>query len=327
MIPVSICLTTWNRAAVLPRTLDSILSQTFPDFELIVSDDCSQDTTEEVCRAYEVKDSRVRYSRNQTNLGMPGNLNTAIERAHGTYIANLHDGDIYHPELIAEWKGALDRYPSAAFVFNDYRAVLSDGSEHIYRAPFSALFSGTELAVHYFETVTSAVWGTTMVRASAYQELGLLDPKFGFISDVDLWLRLALHHDVAYVARPLISLGDRPVDHPFRRGLWHAAFWAFGIYTTHLKTFRERIPNIVARYRSSYPVTLRNYFIRTMASCLKHRRWDRIREGLAIWQDAADPILRSIALPMTWFAQKPGWYTPELWRLTLLEEPLSVQAA
>jgi glycosyltransferase involved in cell wall biosynthesis len=320
MIPVSICLTTWNRGPVLARTLDSILRQTFSDFELIISDDCSQDETEEVCRHYERRDPRIRYFRNKTNLGMPGNLNAAIEHAEGTYIANLHDGDIHHPELLAKWKQALDQCPSAAFVFNDYRAVLKDGSEHIYTAPFKSLFSGTELATSYFRTVTSAVWGTVMVRASAYRQFGLFDPKFGFISDVDMWLRLASHHDVAYVAEPLITLGERPVDHPFRHGLWRAAFWALGIYAAHLQSFSHKIPVMVSHYRSKYPSTLRNYFIKTMTSCIKHRHWARIREGLAIWQDAADPLLRSIARPLRSFAAKPSWYTPQLWRMTHLED-------
>jgi glycosyltransferase involved in cell wall biosynthesis len=322
MIPVSVCLTTWNRAPTLPQTLDSILGQTFSDFELIISDDCSEDETEQVCRRYEDKDSRVRYFRNETNLGMPANLNSAIERAQGIYIANLHDGDLYHPEILAKWKQALDNYQSAAFVFNDYRAVLANGSEHIYTAPFQPRFSGTELAAYYFKTVTSAVWGTVMVRASAYQQLGLFDPKFGFISDVDMWLRLGSRYDVAYVAEPLIFLGERPADHPFRRGLWRAAFWALGIYTTHLQSFSSKIPEIVARYRSSYPSTLRNYFVKTMSSCVKHCRWARVREGLAIWQDAADPLLRSIGRAFQLLAERPSWYTSQLWQMTLLEEAL-----
>jgi len=300
--------------------LDSLLVQTFPNFELIISDDCSPDETEQVCRRYEKRDSRVRYFRNDKNLGMPGNLNAAVERAQGVYIANLHDGDIYHPELLAKWKEALDQHPSAAFVFNDYRAILRDGSEHIYTAPFKALFSGSELATYYFETVTSAVWGTVMVRASAYRKFGLFDPRFGFISDVDMWLRLASHFDVAYVAKPLITLGERPTDHPFRHALWRAAFWALGIYTSHLQSFSEKIPEIVSRYRHSYPVTLRKYFIKTMSSCVKHRRWARVREGLAIWQDAADPILRTIAHALGFLAVKPSWYDPHLWRMTLLEK-------
>src|SRR6478735_5455523 len=94
-LPVSVCLTTYNRASLLPGTLDSILAQRFADFELIIGDDCSTDGTEELCRAYARRDSRVRYVRNERNLRMPGNLNSALQRATGEYVANLHDGDVY----------------------------------------------------------------------------------------------------------------------------------------------------------------------------------------------------------------------------------------
>src|SRR6266851_7432426 len=98
MIPVSICLTTYNRASVLPKTLDSLLAQTSSDFELIISDDCSSDDTQDICRRYAAKDRRVKYFRNERNLNMPGNLNAAIRRSTGVYIANLHDGDVYRTD-------------------------------------------------------------------------------------------------------------------------------------------------------------------------------------------------------------------------------------
>src|SRR5712691_5136466 len=91
---VSAVLTTYNRAASLSVTLDSILAQTFSDFELIVSDDCSSDDTTAVVQDYIRRDRRVRYRRNEKNLKMPGNLNAAIAEATGEYIANLHDGDV-----------------------------------------------------------------------------------------------------------------------------------------------------------------------------------------------------------------------------------------
>jgi len=91
--PVSVCLVTYNRAGVLAETIESILNQTFSDFELIISDDCSTDNTETVCRKYAEKDGRIKYFRNEKNLSMPANLNLAISRARGQYIANLHDGE------------------------------------------------------------------------------------------------------------------------------------------------------------------------------------------------------------------------------------------
>src|SRR5438445_10662431 len=124
MFPVSICLTTYNRGTVLAATVDSILKQSFGDFELVISDDCSTDKPEAICRDYESNDKRVKYFRNSTNLGMPGNLNAAIRRTSGQYIANLHDGDLYRQDLIEKWKEALDSVAEAPFVFNAYNAAL-----------------------------------------------------------------------------------------------------------------------------------------------------------------------------------------------------------
>src|SRR5215472_6933670 len=78
---VSVVLTTYNRAHVLSQTIDSILRQTLHDFELIITDNCSTDGTEEIGRKYEYLDSRVRYRRNDQNLYMPGNLNAGIREA------------------------------------------------------------------------------------------------------------------------------------------------------------------------------------------------------------------------------------------------------
>ena len=115
--PVSICLLTYNRAELLPLTIDSILKQSFGDYELIITDDCSADGTEEICRQYASLDPRIKYLRNKINLGMPGNLNKSIQAASGKYVAIIHDGDIYETDCIANWKDSLDNFPSAGLCF------------------------------------------------------------------------------------------------------------------------------------------------------------------------------------------------------------------
>src|SRR5438093_154083 len=133
---VSVVLTTYNRDSVLASTIEEIVGQTYEDFELIISDDCSSDGTQDICRKYQKCDRRIRYQRNERNLRMPGNLNAGIRVATGEYIANVHDGDIYHTTLLHKWVSALDACPKAGFVFNAYRALDADGMERkIYREP------------------------------------------------------------------------------------------------------------------------------------------------------------------------------------------------
>ncbi|MGA7522937.1 MAG: glycosyltransferase family A protein [Acidobacteriaceae bacterium] len=207
---VSVVLTTYKRGHILAETIEAILGQTFADFELLICDDCSPDETERVCRRYENTDARVHYRRRQKNMGMPKNLNEGILASTGDYVANLHDGDMFDPMLLEKWSAALDKYPNAAFVFNAYREVDREGKTvHLWREPLGPCIQGRVLLEEiYFRRwmFDSPVWGTVMCRRSAYLKAGLFDPRFGYVSDVDMWLRLAEENEVAYVAEPLIGL-------------------------------------------------------------------------------------------------------------------------
>ena len=313
MPPISICLTTYNRASVLTKTLDSILTQSYGDFELIVSDDYSPDETAEICREYELKDKRVKYYRNNTNLKMPGNLNAAIQKAKGEYIANLHDGDVYRPDLIAKWKTALEALPTASFVFNAYEIIAVDGTKSISREPFDGQTSPYYVAQHYFRTFSCCVWGTVMARASAYKKAGNFNPAYGFISDVDMWLRLAHANDVAYIAEPLITVTPREPDHPFAYHSWQHMFWQFAIYKKHLALYRNVLPEEVETYSAAYPNFLRRKFTRAMLSLIKHRKWERVREGLAVWSDADDRLLKSIGRVLGRQSGMQSWYNENSW--------------
>lgn len=316
MIPVSICLTTYNRASVLPATLNSLLEQSFGEFELVISDDCSTDETEEICRDYMAMDRRVKYFRNPQNLKMPGNLNAAIGRASGTYIANVHDGDLYRNDLIARWKEALDNTPDALFVFNAYDALNSDGSHRLFQEPFDLKIPGIHIGKAYFRSLACCVWGTVMTRAQAYADFGLFDPAFGFISDVDMWLRLANGRYVAYVPEPLITVTPREPDHPFAYYSWQHLFWQFGIYNKHIESYQSKYPELTANSADQYSSMLRKVYLRAMLTLIKHRKWERVHEGLAIWRDSDDPLLRAIGKLFGRSKWQPGWYDESSWRVT-----------
>lgn len=304
---------------MLPKTLDCILLQTFGDFELIISDDCSSDNTEEICRSYAAKDRRIRYFRNEKNLGIPGNLNRAIQLATGLYIATLHDGDVYRPDLLERWKSALDIIPSSPFVFNDYDVIHPDGSRRIYRMCSEQSLPGFQIALHYFRTITSCVSAITMARSSAYASAGPFDPAFGFLADVDMWLRLARDAEqVAYVPEPLITIAPREAHHPYRHVHWRHSFWSLGIYTKHLWFYQEKYPDLVAPYVANYHRRRRRYLLHDMAYLIKHRQWRRVKEGLAIWQDADDPFLARIGHMFGRPHWRPDWYHPSWWDMTRL---------
>jgi hypothetical protein len=157
----------------------------------------------------------------------------------------LHDGDLYERTLLGKWVEALERCEAAAFVFNAYRILDTQGRElEIYREAFPSCFPGSLLLDEFFRRwgFGSPVWGTVMARKAAYEDAGLFQARFGDFADVDMWLRLAGQYPVAYVDEPLISLPSRKVS-PRRSNisLWRQLRVGEAIlWESRMRHFRDR---------------------------------------------------------------------------------------
>jgi glycosyltransferase involved in cell wall biosynthesis len=218
---VSACLLTYKRAAVLPRTIADLLAQTYADFELIINDDCSPDDTAEVCREFERLDPRVRYVRNERNLRYAGNQNAAVSRARGKYVAFIHDGDRYSPHLIQRWVEAIEACENASLVFNAVNVL--DQAGNIYRGydhGYAACTAGLEFYDHMLTRLDSPIFGIVMARRDALIAAGPFDLSLPVLADIDMWFRLLLKGDVAYVPERLFSIYPREDDHPNARVNW-----------------------------------------------------------------------------------------------------------
>jgi glycosyltransferase involved in cell wall biosynthesis len=317
---VSVILTTYNRVRCLPQTLDSLLQQSLSNFELIICDDCSTDATAEICRRYAANDLRIRYYRQAKNLKMPENLNVGLRHATGEYIANVHDGDYYEPDLLSEWATALDRHPDAPFVFNDYKWLNADGTTRLCQMPPGECFDGWVIADHFFRTFTSCVWGTVMARRSAYETHGFFDARFGFYNDVDMWLRLACGSRIAYVHKPLMTLTPREATHPYAFVNWRLLFWNCAIYRRALSLYHRRHPSETEAYRRGFRVLRRKEVLYNLALCIKWRRWELVGECLGMCRDSDDPVLAAMGKTFGNRRCAPAWYEPTMWEKT---SPLS----
>ena len=109
---VSIGMPVFNGEKYLEEALDSILAQTYTDFELIISDNASTDHTQQICRAYAAMDSCIRYYRNERNLGAPRNFNRVFELSLGEYFKWAAYDDVLAPEYLQKCIGVLDKDPS-----------------------------------------------------------------------------------------------------------------------------------------------------------------------------------------------------------------------
>jgi glycosyltransferase involved in cell wall biosynthesis len=110
---LSIGLPVYNGTNYLRESLDALLAQSFGDFELIISDNASTDATEDICRAYQADDSRIRYYRQRRNIGLVPNHHFVVNQATGSLFKLASHDDVYAPTLLAECVAALDAMPEA----------------------------------------------------------------------------------------------------------------------------------------------------------------------------------------------------------------------
>lgn len=114
---LSIGMPVYNGEKFLKDALDSIIAQTFSDFELIISDNASTDSTKNICEAYQDKDKRIRYFRNNKNLGAAWNYNQVFEPIVGEYFKWAAHDDMMAPQLFEKCIDVLDREPQVVLVY------------------------------------------------------------------------------------------------------------------------------------------------------------------------------------------------------------------
>ena len=200
-LKITIVLVTYKRPDGLNRTLESIFRQTRQADELIVCDDASEDKTEEVVAKWKMRIPKLRYIKNETNLGMPGNLNKGISMASGDLIINMHDADCYFPELLEKAEAILLENENMGLVFWAFT------ENYLVDRGLQKITNGRDFfRKHYAGQTSSKIWGTCMVRGEAIRKLMPFDERFNAWADVDMWMRICLDWDVGYLSEPLAEL-------------------------------------------------------------------------------------------------------------------------
>ncbi len=118
----------YNGEKYLAEALDSILAQTYRDFELVISDNASTDHTEQICRTYAQRDTRIRYYRNERNLGAPKNHNRVFELSVGEYFKWAPHDDVLAPEFLGKCVGVLDNDLSIVLCYSKTARIDEHGT-------------------------------------------------------------------------------------------------------------------------------------------------------------------------------------------------------
>ena len=189
---VSVCIPAYNSSVYIKRTMESVLEQNYKNIELVVIDDQSKDNTVEIVES--VKDPRVRLVKNEKNLGMTGNWNKCLAEARGDYIKLICADDVLYKDSIEKELGALLAHPEVTLVMSDTALIDENGKRTgcFKRYPKSGLLDGKKVAKRalIFKSFFGAPCNTLFPRSS-YEKAGGFDPKFPFILDFDMWIRMA----------------------------------------------------------------------------------------------------------------------------------------
>lgn len=125
---VTIGLPIYNGQNYLAETMDSVLAQTYTDFELIICDNASTDGTEAICRAYAAQDGRIRYARNEENIGASANYNRVFEMGRGAYFKWAAHDDLLAPTFLARCVEVLDHNPDVVLAYTQAKAIDDKGN-------------------------------------------------------------------------------------------------------------------------------------------------------------------------------------------------------
>jgi len=204
---VTICIPTYNHAHFLPTAIRSALAQSERDLELLVVDNCSTDDTEAVVAEFCRADSRLRYVRNETNLGLVGNLNRCLELARGGYVKYLLADDLLEPDCVRTMLAAMASTPGVVLVACQRQLVdmelmpirvaglrdrkgLLDGRRMIGYTLFNGNYIGEPT-------------GTLFRKEDALRGFSA---DFKRLVDVEMWFHLLEQGDLLYLDQPLVQV-------------------------------------------------------------------------------------------------------------------------
>lgn len=191
---VSVVMASYNHGPFVAEAVNSVLTQSFGDIELVVTDDGSRDDTAQVIGG--MRDSRIQFVAFAENRGACVALNDAIGRARGAYIAVLNSDDYFLPGKIERQVAFLDAHPEYGAVFGLPELVdergrpIADRTHAFVDAFRAANGSRVEWLERLFVDGNCLCHPTVMLRKECYERVGRLDPLLMQLPDLDFWVRL-----------------------------------------------------------------------------------------------------------------------------------------
>jgi glycosyltransferase involved in cell wall biosynthesis len=197
----------YKLAHYLAECVDSILAQSYENFEILIMDNCSPDNTPEVAQSF--KDSRVKHIRNETNIGHLRNFNKGVSLASGKYVWLLSaDDSLKSTQVLERFVNVMERNPRVGYVF--CKALAVRGKKEAGVAPWSDCGKDDQVwdgltFLKQLVRFNCIVMSALMVRKECYEKVSLFALDLPHATDWYLWCMFALHYEVAYLAEPMAT--------------------------------------------------------------------------------------------------------------------------
>lgn len=212
---ISIIFTSFNHREYLAQALDSLLGQTFGDFELIVVDDCSTDGSQDLLREYAARDSRIRLILNERNSGSyVHSTNQGVAYARAPYLVFAQCDDYAEPTQLERLVRVMDTYPHVGVAFSASRMVDGHGTvlgeDYAVREPAfrrrcesDVLIPREQMRRYFLHSCVIPNLSAAMVRREFFEKQGGLSDRYFVLADWDFWLKTTLECDFYYLREPL----------------------------------------------------------------------------------------------------------------------------
>jgi glycosyltransferase involved in cell wall biosynthesis len=205
---VSVCIPTYNYARFLGQAIESVLAQTWGEFELVVCDNASTDDTQGVIKSF--RDERIRAYRNDTNIGLFGNFSRCLELARGDLVKFVCSDDWLEPGYLERAVPVMRDHPGVALLTTAGWVVDEDGrrfgmaSAELGAGPVVPAARAIAVQARWLNLIGMPT--STLIRRAAVAEAGGFDQRFAPASDVHLWLKLLARGDLGWLPEPLCHL-------------------------------------------------------------------------------------------------------------------------
>ena len=211
---ISVIITTYNRAELLPQAIESVLAQTYGNYDIHIVDDCSSDTTRHVAESMVAGRENVHYWRHESRKGLSASRNTGIAHSSGEYIAFLDDDDEWKPQSLQRRVDLLEELTSEEI---SSMGVVYTGCEIRIADENRVCLNMPKLVGNIRQAICSAdiysIPSTCIFPREVLEQVGGFDERLLSSIDHDIWMNLANHNYCAYAVDEPLTITHQTKNH------------------------------------------------------------------------------------------------------------------